>query len=223
MKLTMPSTQNDTRAMVAQGLASLRHAVGDQAGTLGRLAGRPAPASGDGMVDQSAALRAAQVARELRERVQGDARAAADSAVRGAARRGRQLRSLRLTTEPRRSRPAGLPLLALLIGFIAGLTAMYLLQRRAASRRRRVKVRDRLDNWVAAGGEAGEGTQTEVPGAGTEETVELVGVMAIGGSDGSGPADEVQPTAEAEPAAEIEPTTTDTPPSAEVEPAAADA
>ncbi len=125
----------------------------------------------------TAATQAAGVSRSSHKK----ARNAASTARRQAATRGRGLRTLRLTTEPRRSEPDAPMLVAVLLGFLAGLSVMYLLQRRAAARRRarQAAIEDRLADMTPSDDAAAE-VPAEVPDDGAPAAgagPELVGVM----------------------------------------------
>jgi hypothetical protein len=99
--------------------------------------------------------------------------------------RGRGLRSLRLTTEPPRSQGDARLVIGVLLGFLAGLTVMYVLQRRVRARRRGgpQRVEDRLAE-IAPEAEMTPEAEATPEDAGQE----LVGVMGSEQEhDGSGP------------------------------------
>jgi hypothetical protein len=133
------------------------------------------------------------------------AREAVSSARRRALTRGRGLRSLRLTTEPVRSDPDRTMLIAFLLGFLAGLTFMFLIGQGARSRRRsdQGRIDDRLADMAPSDAEAtadtteeGETEVTEEAQAtdeGEEADSELVGVMTHEQSrDGNAPTEPEQ-------------------------------
>ena len=83
---------------------------------------------------------------------------------------GQELRRVRLTTEPRRTRPDMMPGIYLLGGFGAGLALMYFLDP-SRGRRRRALLRDRLTKWTRVGRETATGRARDVRNR-------TVGVMA---------------------------------------------
>lgn len=138
------------------------------------------------------------------------AREAMSSARRRAVARGRGLRSLRLTTEPARSEPDRTMLIAFVLGFLAGLTLMFLIGQGARSRRRsdQGRIDDRLADMTPSDAEAAdEATQateeghaqatreTQAPDEAKAADSELVGVMTHEQSrDGSSPTEPEQAT-----------------------------
>ena len=135
-----------------------------------------------GRAARDAAELAATQAAVLSQVPQTRARDALSSARRQAATRSRDLRSLRLTTEPPQARNDARLVIGVLLGFFAGLTVMFVLQRRAGARRRERQAR--IDDRLA-------GVTPEDAGQ------ELVGVMGLDQEhDGSSPIETPAQTAE---------------------------
>ena len=208
MNLTMPWTNTKTdqltrtldgvrRALadeaehIAKVAAEIGRETNQQATKLGQDAGEQAATAAAGLTGSASMLaqRLLRGASQLGNQIASSGRKSMRDLGHDVQSLGDELKHVRVTTEPRHSRPDLMPGIALLGGFGAGIALMYFLDPEQGTRRRAL-LRDQVTKWTRIGRETAEGKAKDIRNRTMgvmHEARKAVGVPVGVGAEESGP------------------------------------